>query len=707
MPQRGHTRPPKTQILYLLTFSLVSGLADAKEEKLTLDPQGKADSSVIEVTARHSVENAKEVPFGISVLDDYELQSRRLYSLDSALRSIPGVDINSWGSTADANIRIRGVGSLYQVSMDDNSVVLNIDGVSMSSRYLSLGTLDVKQIEVLKGPQGTLYGRSSSAGAVNVVSNKPSDYFEGHVMAEYGQDNQHIEEAVLSGPLADTLSARFAVRNRGSESWVINQEDGKPISDPRSFEYRGSLQWQPTDGVSALLIVERQDARQQASLMVLRPYGNNPSVKMTPGLMDDNKSVLERYSLQVNYDLTASRIISITALTRMDNQINKAYDKLVMQALYGAGEQNVAHDNMNENVLSQELRWQSLADAEVFWVSGVNVSRGKRHFDSTWQTAQEQYDHGFDTDSYALYGEVTYPLTERLKLTGGVRQTWDQKTYDATYYKRTDTLTDHRSLSDNHTTGRAALSYAITPQTNLYATLAIGSKPAGFNDNASSSSDSQPYKSASVYSAEIGFKSELLDGSLSLNGALFASKVRDDHLLSYSYGTMSSYAVNVDTRTQGMELEARWNINQLWSLAVAASYLDAEITSNAWGVSGGDIAAGNRVPDVPRWSGNLNARYLRDLPPFLGLNTPMLNAQITWRLVDKRPADPQNHFDLGSYGKLDSRISLINGNAEFYLWGDNLLDEQYDYYGYYFTPSVQIGLPSRGRSVGAGFKWYF
>lgn len=175
MPQRGHTRPPKTQILYLLTFSLVSGLACAKEEKLTLDPESKADSSVIEVTARHGVENAKEVPFGISVLDGYELQSRRLYSLDSALRSIPGVDINSWGSTTDANIRIRGVGSLYQVSMDDNSVVLNIDGVSMSSRYLSLGTLDVKQIEVLKGPQGTLYGRSSSAGlSMSLATNPPT-----------------------------------------------------------------------------------------------------------------------------------------------------------------------------------------------------------------------------------------------------------------------------------------------------------------------------------------------------------------------------------------------------------------------------------------------------------------------------------------------------------------------------------------------------
>lgn len=707
MPQRGHISPRKIPGRCLLIFFLFSGLVGAQEKGSTQVPESKEDPSVIEVTARHGAEKAREVPFGISVLDGTELESKRLYNLDAALRSMPGVDINSWGGATDTNVRIRGVGSLYQVSMDDNSVVLNIDGVSMSSRYLSLGALDVKQIEVLKGPQGTLYGRSGSAGAINVVTNKPTDYFEGHVMAEYGQDNQHIEEAVVSGPLVDTLSARFAVRNSGSESWVTNKEDGKPITDPRSVEYRGSLLWQPTDGTSALLTAERQDARQQVPLMVLRPYGSNPSVKMTPGLMDDNKSTLDRYSLEASHDLSTSRIASITALTRMDNKLKKSYDKLVMKALYGRDEMHIAYDNMDEDVISQELRWQSLPGADVFWVGGVNAFHSRRTMDTADQMAQAQYDRDFETNSYALYGEVTYPLSERLKLTGGVRQTWDHKTYDATYYKRTGTSSDSRSLSDNHTTGRAALSYAITPQTNVYGTLSVGSKPAGFNDYATGSSDSRPYKSSTVYTAEIGFKSELLDGGLLLNGALFASKVRDDHLLSYSYETLTSSAVNVDTRSYGMELEARWNINKHWSLATAASYLDAEITSDAPGVSGGDVTAGNRVPDVPHWSGSLNVRYLRDLPPFLGLNTPMLNAQVNYRLVDKRPADPQNHFDLSSYGKLDSRISLINGNVEFYVWGDNLLDEQYDLYGYYFTPTVQVGMPSRGRSVGAGFKWCF
>lgn len=703
MPQRGRT----ISLISMFISSLVSGIACAEGQKTSDNPENNPDPAVIEVTARLGTEKAKDVPFSINVIDGFELQSDRLYNLDTALRSVPGVDINAGGSGADANIRIRGVGSLYQVSMDDNSVVLNVDGVSISSRYLSLGTLDVKQIEVLKGPQGTLFGRSSSAGAVNVVTNKPTETFEGHVAAEYGQDNQHLEEAVLSGPLSDTLSARFAVRNQGMESWITNQESGEPAIKPHSLDYRGSLLWQPQDGISALLTAERQDARQQSQLMVLRPYGKTPSVKMTPDLMDDNRLELERYSLEASYDLSASRITSITALTRMDNRLNKAYDRLVMNALYGSEMQYVVRDNMRENVFSQDLRWQSLPDEEVFWVGGVNMFHSSRHFDFSDYMMQSQFDRHFKTDSYALYGEMTYPLTDRLKLTGGLRQTWDDKTYDAVYSKRTGQSTDSRSLNDNNTTARTALSWAITPNTSLYGTLSVGSKPAGFNDTATSRGESEPYKSSRVYTVETGFKSELLDGNLSLNGALFASKVRDDHLLSYNYQTFSSSAVSVDTRSYGAELDARWNLNRQWSLAAAVSYLDAEITSDAKGVSGGNVQKGNPVPDVPRWSGNLKARYLHDLPPFFGLDNPMLDAQVNYRLVSSRSADPQNHFDLGGYGKVDARIGLVNGSAEFYLWGDNLLDKQYDLFAWHFTPTVQAGMPSRGRSVGAGFKWFF
>ncbi len=709
MYRSRHRITRKSKLKPLCLALLLAMHAQAHGRQKEADDSGPKEETVLpatKVTARHGKEEAKDVPFGLSVLDGLEMESRRLYNLELALRSIPGVDINSWGGAGDSNIRIRGVGSLYQVSMDDSSVVLNVDGVSMSGRYASMAALDVERVEVLKGPQGTLFGRSSGAGAINVVTNKPTRHFEGHVQAEYGQDHQRMEEAVLSGPLSEQLSARFAIRESGTDNWITNLEDGKPLSKPHGLEFRGSLLWEPAAGTSALLTAERQDKREIAPAMVIRPYGGDPAVMQTSGLADGNKQALERYSLEVSHDLADSRVTSITAMTRMDTHIDKTFDKLVMLALYGMPMERLATDKSNEDVVSQEFRWQSLPGAEVFWVTGMNFFHSDRSLDSADKMAGT-FNHDFKTDSYALYGEATYPLTARLKATAGLRYTWDHKTYDATYDDiATGQSKDRRHIDEGHATGRAGLSYAVTPQTNLYGTLAIGSKPGGFNDYAYSVSDSEPYKASRIYMGELGFKSELLDGNLSLNGALFFSKVRDDHLLSYDYQTMATRAVGVETRSRGVELEGRWNVNRRWSLGAAVSYLDAEITSDALGVSGGDVASGNRVPDVPRWSGNLNVRYQRNLPVFLGFSAPSLDAQLNYRLIGKRPADPQNHFDLDSYGKLDLRVSIINRDIELYVWGDNLLDDRYDLYGYYFTPTVQVGMPSRGRSVGAGLKWY-
>ena len=130
------------------------------------------------------------------------------------------------------------------------------------------------------------------------------------------------------------------------------------------------------------------------------------------------------------------------------------------------------------------------------------------------------------------------------------------------------------------------------------------------------------------------------------------------------------------------------------------------------GAVGGDVEAGNRVPDVPRFSSSLSLAYAWQLPAFLGLAAPVLDLRLDYRYVGKRPADPQNSFDLDAYNKVDLRIGLTSGAAEIYLWGDNLLDEQYDLYGFNeaFTLTgvpVQYGAPARGRTIGLGVSYHF
>ncbi|MNF92102.1 Pesticin receptor precursor [compost metagenome] len=237
--------------------------------------------------------------------------------------------------------------------------------------------------------------------------------------------------------------------------------------------------------------------------------------------------------------------------------------------------------------------------------------------------------------------------------------------------------------------------------------LSRGYKSAGFNDYATSVKDSEPYKAAKVNAVEVGFKHESAEGALSLEGALFLTRVQDDHLLGYDFNTLAVSAVNADTRSKGAELSSTWHVTDELTLGSAISYTNAVVTSDAPGVSGGDVAAGSRVPDVPLWSGNFSVAWQKDLGAFLGLPAPRLNTLLNYRVQKNRPADPQNHYDLKGYAKLDLHLGLESGGSEVYLWGDNLLDARYDLYGSYSTDQVLTGMPGRGRSAGVGYSYSF
>lgn len=699
-------RGPGIHSLFLgFTLTSVLPVYSANADEAAVSNVTELDALV--VTARQGEELAKEVPFGLSVLGGEEIEIRRLQDIEDALRSVPGVDVNSSGGVDDPNIRIRGVGSLYSASRDDNSVVLNVDGVSMSSRNLSMGTLDVERIEVLKGPQGTLFGRNSEAGAINVTTRKPTRYNEGYVRGEIGEQNQYLAEGILSGPLSESFSGRFAARTSGSDHWVENARDGDPVSEPREAAFRGSLLWEPGTDTSALLVAERQQARDHVNLILLRPFDDAPSLDLPPATFDENEVTTDRYSVELTHDLPNSRLTSTTAAVTTDIIAWRVYDRQTMEALYGMSTEYLNRDSADERIVSQEVRWSSLPGARTFWITGVHTARSDRSYDSqdTFQDTTSLRD--FTTNSVGVYGEITYPLTETLKLTGGLRHSWDRKEYEADYIAGGSTTRDERDLTDHYTTGRAGLSYAVTPSTNIFGIVARGYKSGGFNDFATDRESSQPYKSASVNTAEIGFKTDIVDQHFTLNGSLFFNRVHDDHLLGYDSATLVTSTVNADTETRGAELEGSWRFNGGTTIAAGLSHIDAEITTDVAGASGGDVAAGNRVPDVPRWSGSVSLSHIEELPGFLGLTAPALNSSINYRVAGSRPADAQNSFNLDRYHKLDLRLGLMIGSGEIYAWGDNLLNEQYDLYGFQLAPSVAIGAPARGRTVGVGFNYQF
>ncbi|MBV4495378.1 TonB-dependent receptor [Pseudomonas sp. SWRI12] len=703
--RRNTTTPPRScykcnTITIVLTCTLASPVLAATGEIFELP--------VSTVTARMEQEDPKSLPISLSVISGDQLRTQRLDTLESALRNTAGVNVNSSGGPNDFNVLVRGVGSLYQMSMDDSSVAFNIDGVPVASRSLGFGTLDIDRIEVLKGPQGTMSGAIGQAGAVNITTRQPTRELEGYVRGEVGQEGQFLSEGAIGGPISDNLSGRLAVRRAGYDSWIDNDRNNDPITQPRNEAYRASLLWDLNDETQVLFSAERQKTERATNSLVLRPYGSDPSLDLTPGLFDDNYKTTERYTVKVDHDFANSRLTSTTATSTADFEGLIAYDSKLMGALYGTPSEYWVVDTSFERSWSQDLHLSSLPDSETFWIAGLAASRNERSYDTprnTYGTDSARF-RDFTTTTYAGYGEVTFPLSERLKLTTGYRHSWDRKTYDGQYINGASAVDDSRQLTDHYGTGRVALSYALTPQTNVYVQLARGYKSGGFNDYASQVSDSEPYKAAVSRAAELGFKSETEDRRGSLNGALFYTRVHDDHLLGYNAATFATNAFNADTRTRGAELEGTWHFDHGLTLAASATYLDAKITSAVHGIQAGDIAAGNRTPDVPRWSGNFNINWQHPLGTFSSLGETTLNTSLNYRLVGERAADPQNHFNLDNYEKLDLRAGLESRFGEVYAFADNLLNQTYDTYGFYSEP-VAYGAPARRRTLGVGYTYQF
>lgn len=710
----------------LLAFAPGAVAADAAQP--TARAGDEQELRPVTVTARRSEELARDLPFSISTIGGDEAEARRLHSLEDVLRQVPSLDFVVNMGSANTTLRMRGVGALQKVSGDDTSVVINVDGMPMSAANATLNVLDVERVEVLKGPQGTLFGRNAEAGAVNIVTRKPTRWLEGQARAEIGEDRQRLLEGVISGPLSETVAARLAVRGSGMDSYIRNERDGDPIAEPRELSARASLLWDIAPATRLNFSAGREVQEDRDWIYTLHPYGSEPRSSIPPG-SEANRRAVNRYNAELTHRFAGSELTLLSGHARTRHRsTTPIYEGRTYTRLLGFEPDAIWNSLAREKVGNHELRLSSLPGAETFWVVGGNFLDAERtleRFDSydtfypdnpTAADARRK----FTTKSRALFGEVTLPVARATKLTLGGRYTWERKTYKAHWLAGPTNASpireawDAQKLSDNYATGRLALSHALTPQTNLYGVYARGYKTGGFDDegiNFTAGGEDAPYRPAKVDSYEAGVKYESADQRLGLNAALFLNRVEDDHLLAFNPQTMATDKENRDTESRGLEIEAQWRIGGGWSLSGGLAYTRARIVSGD--AQAGTARKGNDVPEAPRWGGSLTVAYRSAIAPMLGMRNPVLDARLTNRYVGRRAADPQNTFDLAAYNKLDFRLGIREGGTEVYVWADNLLDKRYDLYGYYIAPyfpggdDARIGMPGRGRSLGLGVSHMF
>lgn len=708
-----------SQIALAVSLSMTAQTSWAQ----SIDDINAFDLGTLVLDARRRPESALDVPVSASVQNEDDIERSRSDDLEDLARNVAGFEQPNYGDDPrTAQPIIRGVGPLSTLLSPDNATTtIVVDGVPQPAFSASGQLLDIEQVDVLRGPQGTLFGRNSTAGAVVLRSRQPDGLTDGRLTLEVGTDGYRKLDFVGGTALSDTVSARLAFRLLDQDGYITNDH-------PNEIDLGGydigaaklALRYAPTAQTDLTFTLGyEKDARDTGYPILLR---DSNAFQETPFFERETASA----TINLRHEFDSFELHSVTSYSKYDilNTTDNT-DGYLFGALFGGlpattftndGEFNTA--DQTEKQFYQELRLQSLPNAPIGWVVGLafsdnsyveNVSGNSAVFATVNGTRRVE----LDTRSAAVFGDISVPFGQGFEFGAGLRYTKETKDIDATFvgngFAGTVASSDQQSSRDfEMLTGRLSLSYAPTESSLVYGSITRGAKAGGyprFTNNASFGAPEPGYDQTDIWSFEIGGKTEILDGAGFVTGAVFYNDISDEAIFTFDPATNTFPVENMDTKTYGIEIETGIDLGRGFDLRAGATWTHAEITGTQAGTAFPGVI-GNDVPNVPRLSTSITLGYEGE-EGFAGLTDARLAGYLSWNHVGKRAVDVNNNFDLDAQNVVNARLSLIRGNTEFYVFGENLLDEPLEQQGSQIAPGVQSVVTSRGRTIGIGLTMRF
>lgn len=701
-----------------ISAALAQGAAPTQRaSEVTLDE--------IEVTtARKMEEKAIDVPLSTSKLSRSELTNLPIDAPGSLARSVPNLTYINIGDPTQSAYAIRGVGPLLRpLNSLDSTVSFNYDGAPTTLLGAGFIPVDLRDVEVLRGPQGTLYGRGSLAGAVNFTSNVPDGKTEAFTRLEAGNRGTFLNETVVGGTLQpETLFYRAGVRfsnfNGDLPNGIIGGRDG----DQKVQAGRLSLRLLGQEGTTANLSGYYHNELGNVPQFVLR---NGPNYRYPTSGTDIHQKAdreIAGLNLTVTRELDIGRLTAVTGFQHI-NALNLVdiTDSYFYASLFGLPPSSFSNPfadkgriSQRETVFSQEMRINSHSDSAIKWVLGVNYFRSDydiRQFKTLTALPSPLANGNFATQissqTYGLFGEATVPITDKLYLTGGLRLAHDNQDYNNRYTPNgfpgtVPFFSQVGDFQDTYLVGRTALDYKWTPDFMTYVSLARGHSSGGFEQFASGSplgQPSSPFKAATGWTYEGGFKAAFLDGRLNISAAGFFNDVKDGPTFSFDISTFGFRYVPYDYQTTGFESEAVYVLSDLVSVRGGVGFIDANLVDVPLSDTTG-VKSGNTVPNIPRW--NANAALDLKHPLALGDFTGHAFGRVEYQYVGVRAGDPANNFNLKPFNIVNLTAGIQNERFSLYGFARNLADVRYEAFGSYLSPTTIGLIVGQGRTFGAG-----
>ena len=686
------------------------------------------------VTARRTKEKAQDVPIALSVLSGENLTKTGAYTLADVQAQTPS--FTAYQSNArNSSIGIRGIGVSSASDGLDTSVGVYIDNVYLGRPGMALEDLiDLDRVEVLRGPQGTLFGRNSSAGVVNITTKAPSFDFGGTAEASFGDYGYNQEKVSVTGPIvADKLAFRLTAFNTHRDGYTDNPTTGIAGNSVGRHGARLQFLYTPTPKLSVRLITEYSNENDTCCVSVIRQVpspsiaattartltafaqlGYVPTVNLDQSLNNAPQDMLtdqHSVSAQVDYDLGWADFTSITAyrywhfdpLQDSDNapldviQVNVAQtrDQQYSQEFRLASKPGrftwqagvyLFDQHLNDHyILNQFGR-----DASAFYTGYLRTASPAAAAVVIAPGSQYIEDTVANTKSAAVFAQANYKFTDKLTLTAGVRYTHDDKrgvsdtsTYLTPYTATSIPFHYNVTVLNDNVSWLASASYKLTPDTLLYVSYSTGYKSAGLNLNSAVTAGTplvlEPER---VRDWEAGVKQTLLGDRLAVNVNGYITHLSGLQANIYPTNGAKSYLTNVgNILARGVEAEATLYVTHGLSLNLNGSYNDSHYTSYTngpcpLGVTGVCNLTGRPVYEAPKWIENATVQYRFDLTPRL---QPYVQAQYSHRSSAFGTVDDGPLTVIPAYSLVNFRVGseFNEGRYDVSFWLNNAFNEKY------------------------------
>jgi iron complex outermembrane receptor protein len=643
-------------------FAAAPALAQAEAPQAADQAVDQGGFGDIIVTAQRREQKLQDVPVSVTALSGEQLQGQGVTSTHDIAQSITGMTITESGGYVQPFI--RGVGSTVTNLGEPGSAAFYIDGVYMPTVNGQLYQLaNVESIQVLKGPQGTLFGRNANTGAIIITTKQPQFTPAGSFTASYGNYNSFIGSGFVTGPVTDKIAVSLAGNYDRHDGWFKNRNAavnglGKRVGDSKRWTVRGNVLIKATDALDITLSADAMDIN-DASPIILQPIdryqGYVPGAVLPTGPYDyiGNEKIgykveQQGVSAKLDWDLGGIKLVSTTAYRHYENHsIN--YDSDTTPFRYSKIDNNDVGNNF-----TQELLLNSDNDSNFSWVLGAFYLRQDGKLDPLYvqsgttltTIAVEQI-----TDAYAGFADGTLTLGQ-FELTGGIRYSYEKKVITGSL-NGVQRL-DHVKASWDSITPRGVIAYKPNDDMMLYGSFSKGFKSGAFNANALSPVPIDPEK---VDAYEVGGKFTLGRG-FTVNVAGFHYKTKDLQVQALNPITNLIELRNAaSVKSKGVDLDIAFAPTRKWSIKFGASYLNAKFSrfTNAQvflPVPGGDGRNASAIIDVtgrrnvrsPDWTLNWAVDYTIDLPgggTLVPSGNVYYSSKFYWT-VDNRISEPQH-----------------------------------------------------------------